>query len=1537
MKMECSAARLGKALVVALLLFVAAASFAVDPRKGDPEGEGAVPENPHAREQWFLRGRRTATGKSPAEMLQRAYQQRETMRKAQLQRQQTRQASGSAATASSLGVLSSTWTSLGPAPLTGMGTSGDATGRVTAVAVDPNDATGNTVYIAGAYGGVWKSTNATAAAASVTWTPMFDTTAPTLSVGAVAVQPGVASASSRVVLVGTGEPNSAIDSYYGLGILRSADGGSTWNANNIIGQTSDAVPVSFKGIGFSSFAFSTANNQVVVAGGAVTSLGNIFGLTGQSGAHSGVYYSSDAGATWRSATMTDGGAAIQPARVTSVVYNATLGRFFAVIAFHGIYVSTDGTGAAFTRLASQPDPTDLTTANCPANPLNSTSCHLYRGALAVRSGTSDTYAVLLDINTTTGAVTNKGVWKATISSGNVTGWTQFATAGIDTCGDSNGCGLQQGYFNLFLGAVADGANTDLYVGAVNLFRCQVTTSNTTCSNAGSWLNLTHVYASTGSCATSNTYLSMHPDFHGLGWNALGTASEGSQMFFGNDGGIYRGSTALANGACDAAGNAWADLNDTMGSLSQFIAISNHPVDSTVVLGGTQDNGSPAMSTSDGQTSGKEWFEAWGGDGGFNAIDPAATATTGLWYATNTDVSIWSCNFGGQCITAQPFSPDIYNQATADATGLTSPNFPDTGPFYTPWILDPQDSTKIIIGTCRVWRGAANTPASWGLASFTNALSNKFNGGATTACSSSDTDAEGVSAIAAGGPKTASGSQVLWVGTATQTGAGASEVFVNTNATTGVGTWTNVSAGLNNGVNRFPVSSIALDRTDTTGHTAYVTIQGFTGGSGHVFKTTNTGATWTDISGTLPDAPANAVAIDPVNHNTVYVGTDVGVFISQDGGTTWNVFGTGLPNVAVFDLKTFNSGGVGRLRAGTHGRGVWETPLAASSDYSLTISNTPLTVYAGNLPATLNGTLTAIGSYASAVTLSCQPGSTAAPATCTPAPGSAVPLVAGTPFTVSASDAAGAYNFTVEGVGSDAATTTHETVVDLNIVDFAIGTPSPNGFNLAHGTSQVVNFSVSALGPFNDTVTVNCTAPAGYTCTPASQTANPTSGSPANLSVTITNTNTSLATGAYSATLTASTAVSGYNKTQSVNWTLTTNPSFSLTGAASLADQYPNTTPSTTFGLNFVDGYTAPGGGIALSCTASPSGANSPVCTSFSPASPESAAGTVTVNLSTTNTPGGQYTMTVTGNDGSNSHSTSFVLPVKGYTLTAPVSATVLSTSPTAASTTNITISYTSTFGSLNIAGTCSVAAISGSTCQVNGGTAKAVASGATVSVQMAVTVPAATSLAAGNFSVTLNTNETGSGGKLVQNASVPVTINPDFTIASQTASQTVNAGSTASYTIEVTPAPSPNPNAVNVTCSGLPSKANCGALSITAGSAAATGTLTITTTATTTASLTPNTPFGRRTAPMLALLTGFGLPLFGVVLIGAGGKRRKYLRFWLLFTIAALALTMAACGGGGGNSAPRTIPGTPAGTYTVTVTGTASGVSHSTTVTLVVQ
>lgn len=143
---------------------------------------------------------------------------------------------------------------------------GLVTGRVNAVVIDPADPTGNTVYIGGAYGGLWRSANAASGSfgntSDVTWTPLTDDQ-PTLSFGSIAIQPGNATGNlSNVIVVGTGETNGAIDSYYGLGFLRSADGGQTWT---LIPTAKGGL--SLKGMGVARMAFITAIGQtnVVVA------------------------------------------------------------------------------------------------------------------------------------------------------------------------------------------------------------------------------------------------------------------------------------------------------------------------------------------------------------------------------------------------------------------------------------------------------------------------------------------------------------------------------------------------------------------------------------------------------------------------------------------------------------------------------------------------------------------------------------------------------------------------------------------------------------------------------------------------------------------------------------------------------------------------------------------------------------------------------------------------------------------------------------------------------------------------------------------------------------------------------------------------------------------------------------------------------------------------------------------------------------------------------------------------------------------------
>jgi len=96
----------------------------------------------------------------------------------------------------------------------------------------------------------------------------------------------------------------------------------------------------------------------------------------------------------------------------------------------------------------------------------------------------------------------------------------------------------------------------------------------------------------------------------------------------------------------------------------------------------------------------------------------------------------------------------------------------------------------------------------------------------------------------------------------------------------------------------------------------------------VFYSTDGGAAWLNVSGLLPNIPANCIEIDPFSLD-VYVGTDLGVFYSAGGTGDWKRFDNGLPNVIVTDLEIHTA--AGKIVAATYGRGLWESPLATPPD------------------------------------------------------------------------------------------------------------------------------------------------------------------------------------------------------------------------------------------------------------------------------------------------------------------------------------------------------------------------------------------------------------------------------------------------------------------------------------------------------------------------------------------------------------------------------------------------------------------------------
>ena len=986
-------------------------------------------DRPDKRSEWLMRGRVAPKGQSAAALRLRAYQRKMAMRAA-------REAAAKAAGSTTAATASAGWVSLGPAPLVSdQNFYGLVSGRSTAIAIDPSDTTGNTVYAAAASGGVWKSSNAAnATATSVNWTPVTDQQA-SLTNGAISVK-----SDGSVVLVGTGEPNSAIDSYYGVGILRSTDKGATWTL--IPSADSGAHP--FAGMGFTKFAWSTASGatNTVVAAAADAFVGDKENLAGN--IH-GLYLSTNAGQTWALQTPTDGSA---PVSATDVVYNPTAAKFFAALRYHGVYSSTNGT--SWTRLTNQPNPTMLSTTNCPtAITGNPPTCPMYRGQLAVVPGRNEMYFWFVDTNDT-----DLGIWQSTDGGSS---WKKIDETGIASCGDTDGCGTQQAFYNLEISAVADGTATDIYVGAVNLFRCKLASGATKCSTvdsnlSNSWLNLTHVYG----CSTK---ANVHPDEHGLDFLVVGGKDI---MYFGNDGGIYRvldGFTGLNVGSCSTPGtNQFDNLNANIGATTQFVSFSVHPTDLNIVIGGTQDNGSPATTTA---TTSSQFFTALGGDGGYNAIDPTTPTN---WYNALTDVQIGQCTSAPSC---NGFA--FYNEVVSSATVGG-----DHGNFYTPYILDPQDSSEMLVGTCRVWRGTAS-------GSGFSTLSRNFDTGDTSVCGGFNSNINLVRAVAAGGPKDANGfSNVVY---ATTDGYGplygygtGGEVWVTTNAATTL--MSNVTPPGNLG-NNYAISSVAIDNSDATANTAYVGLMGFN--TSHVWKTTTAGASgWTDWSANLPDSPVNDLLVDS-QAEMIYAGTDVGIFASSTSSPSWTEVGPApgsglagyLPNVPVSAIRIFDSGGVKKLRASTYGRGIWEFPLVVTPDFTLAVTASPNSTLINN-DLVWHGTLTAVNGYSNTVNLTCAG---AAPTTCNISPSSLVPAAGGgAAFTVTVdSSAMATYNFGISGTDG---TITHSQAVSLTVnADFSVTNTGVTTQTVKAGVSGVgYSFTVTPVAPatsFGATITYAC--------------------------------------------------------------------------------------------------------------------------------------------------------------------------------------------------------------------------------------------------------------------------------------------------------------------------------------------------------------------------------------------------------------------------------------------------------------------------------
>jgi hypothetical protein len=333
-----------------------------------------------------------------------------------------------------------------------------------------------------------------------------------------------------------------------------------------------------------------------------------------------------------------------------------------------------------------------------------------------------------------------------------------------------------------------------------------------------------------------------------------------RVYLGDDGGVYRSSSG------GSATGTWT--KSTSQAHLQFYTVAVSKQDNSRISGGLQDNGSVR---SWGATN---WNSILGGDGLQNLIDP-------------TDQNkVYACSQNGSC------SRSTNGGSTMTGFGATTS---DRRNWLTPVVFDPANPAVMYYGGNRLNR-STNSAQSWTVISPD--LSHGPGGvdgfpfGTITTI-----------AIARTNPAT------IYAGT----DDGRLWITRNTGST-----WTEITTGL---PTRW-MTRVTVDPTDA--NLAYVAVSGFRNGdpAAHVFRTTNGGSSWQDISGNLPDAPVNDLVLDPRNRTRLYAATDVGVFLSTDNETTWTPPGTGLPLVPISDLDATDTGTTTLLTAATYGLGMY---------------------------------------------------------------------------------------------------------------------------------------------------------------------------------------------------------------------------------------------------------------------------------------------------------------------------------------------------------------------------------------------------------------------------------------------------------------------------------------------------------------------------------------------------------------------------------------------------------------------------------------
>jgi hypothetical protein len=790
-------------------------------------------------------------------------------------------------------------------------------GMGTAVAVDPRDKSGNTVYI-GNMGGLWKSTNG-----GTSWVHLGENFLRS-AVGAIAVDP------SRPddVYVGTGIALLTISGdAQGVGVYVSHDAGKHFArpAANVKGYGTNAIALTPTGVVVGTNRGLWASTDHGTTFHAVPLPDN----AGHTGTATGAY------SNWVSAAVSN---PQRPSEVTVAVgmgYGKRIGPDGKPLApGNGLYRSTNGVLGPYTYLAGS---AGLTNPQASADPIGRIALsygatfgeeHVLWALVSDAGLTNKLAPAGLDlVSSTTGQNLNKtnsvlnGLYR---SDDNGVTWKLKATPAelqtavneslIVNAGLGYGVGVQ-GFYNLWVqGDPVD--NTKVYLGLEEVFQSTANADSSPlrgqfeviqrywdlCGSTTEFDNITKGV----SCPDQTPFyggVSTHPDQHvGL---AI-TTTKGVRLYTGNDGGFFReDSHALTGGRTGFDNKAWTDMNGL--ATTQAWHVARKPDGEFLVA--NQDNGAGFF-----KKGGAEILVS-SGDG----VQTKATSNPDVWYSSAQGLVLYVTTDHGKDITN--INPGLTGAA-----------------FLSPFAVDPTDENHLV--------GAGQNVMESTKGPKTTVLADPLLGTVVQSDWAQTYDA-GISPYKNGKTAIPWGAQALAVrGAAVYDAVCAlcrnslgDPKLINSTVATNVkpgcaakkassACW-HLASG--KGLPHVAIWAMAIDPSDVK--TLYVALNenSLVGldkkvvGSPRLMVSHDAGEHFSDLTGNLPGSNVRDVA---VRNGQLIVATDNGVFAGPRTGKSWKRLGSGLPQVRIYSIDLDRSGRY--LTVSAYGRGVWVLDFQAKA-------------------------------------------------------------------------------------------------------------------------------------------------------------------------------------------------------------------------------------------------------------------------------------------------------------------------------------------------------------------------------------------------------------------------------------------------------------------------------------------------------------------------------------------------------------------------------------------------------------------------------